>query len=122
MSPEPTRFQWAVIRMRYFQQKEEEARLSVADHRDVLKQQYRENYQRTDRETFGALEETVTQLANSDTIGKTLIGDENYYRGLVVMYTQIALVERAVEEKDERERASQSVRHDDASCPQRVMA
>lgn len=96
--------------MRHFQGKEEEARSAVTDHRDKVKTQLKDNYIRTGRETFGALDETVTQLANNDSIGKTMIGDEQFYRGLAHMYAQIALVELAIEEKAERE-SSNSVRH-----------
>jgi uncharacterized membrane-anchored protein YjiN (DUF445 family) len=106
----------AITQMRYFQQLEETHRVAVKDQYQKVRQQQRDAYQRTNRETFGALEETITQIANADPIRKSLVGDEQFARSLAEMYAQIAAVEISlceVEAGTELEKSSRSLRNAD---------
>jgi hypothetical protein len=100
---------WAVSQMRSFQQKEEQARSAVTDRQDQLKKSYAKAYKETNRETFGAFDETIIQRSNADEVRRTLIGDEQFYRGLVHMYAEIARVELAIDEARSREQKSSCV-------------
>lgn len=97
------RSRWAVEQMRWFQQLEEKYRKSAQNEYEKAKEALARAYTRTNRETLGSFDKTISRRALDDTTRKELVGDENFFRGLTEMYASIAMVELAVDRlRDDR--------------------
>lgn len=111
----------AIVDMRLCLETAERIRREIVARKIEVKTSTKATYKRTKRETFGALEQITTRLADDDQTARIMIGDEQFYRGLTVMYAEVARAELALEEAIAREQANPSLRDARASRAQRIM-
>lgn len=92
--------------MRYFQRMEERTRIEVTERRQEITEAFKRAYIKTNRQTHGALNQTVAQRANQDEVSKTMVGNEQFYRELTQMYASVVIAELAYAEAREREQSN----------------
>jgi len=94
----------AIHLMRRFQSLEEQYREAAAKEYELARVALETAYAKTNRESLGNISKALHKRALEDPTRKELIGDEQFFRELAVMYAAIAQVELSLDEARERER------------------